>query len=454
MATRGERCSGCGQQLAVPAGAQFIRCGLCQAVTRVRPFDRWGQNYDFKIHRIGGGNINPNIMPLPVNNRPIGRPKYNNGFNNPLRPAQYNEPPLRPNPYYEQPLSPAQYTEPPLRPSPYTEQPPRPVQYAEPPPPQYTEQPPRPAQYAVPTQVQYIEPPPRLTLPSPPVHGKKRALLCGVNYRQKSYRLKGSVNDAKCMKYLLVERLGFPIDCILMLTDEETNPLRIPTKQNIRLAMRWLVQGCQSGDSLVFHFSGHGSRQRDFNNDEVDGYDETLCPLDYETEGSIIDDEISETIVRPLTHGVKLHAIVDSCHSGTVLDLPFVCRMNMEGYYRWEDQRLPSACYKGTSGGIAISITACDDHGTSSDTTAFLETLSTGALTFSFIQAMENERGITYGRLLNAMRQSIRQAKSGIRLDGAIANIVNKTVFKSDSSQEPQLSSSENFNIYSKQVMV
>ncbi|TXG53942.1 hypothetical protein EZV62_019198 [Acer yangbiense] len=424
MATRGERCSGCGRQLAIPAGAQFIRCGVCQAVTRVRPFDRWGQAYDFKIRPTGN---NPNNMPRPVNNRPIGRPKYNNGFNNPLRPAQYNEPPLRPNPYNEQPLSP----------SPYTEQPQRPAPYAEPPPPQY------------------IEPPPRLALPSPPVHGRKRALLCGVNYRQKSYRLKGSVNDAKCMKYLLVERLGFPIDCILMLTDEETNPLKIPTKQNIRSAMRWLVQGCQSGDSLVFHFSGHGSRQRDYDNDEIDGYDETLCPLDYETEGSIIDDEINETIVRPLTQGVKLHAIVDSCHSGTVLDLPFVCRMNIrEGYYRWEDQRLPTACYKGTSGGLAISITACDDHGTSSDTTAFLENLSTGALTFSFIQAMENERGITYGRLLNAMRQSVRQAKSGIRLDGAIANIVNETVFKSDSSQEPQLSSSENFNIYSKQVMV
>lgn len=78
----------------------------------------------------------------------------------------------------------------------------------------------------------------------------------------------------------------------------------------------------------MFHFSGHGDRQTDYDNDEVDGFDEALCPLDHDTEGKIIDDEINATIVRPLPRGAMLHAIIDACHSGTVLDLPFVCRMN------------------------------------------------------------------------------------------------------------------------------
>lgn len=112
------------------------------------------------------------------------------------------------------------------------------------------------------------------------------------------------------------------------MTEEEKNPYRIPTKQNIRTAMRWLAQDCQPGDSLVFHYSGHGSRQKDYNKDELDGFDETICPLDHETEGPIIDDEINATIVRPLPRGAKLHAIIDSCYSGTVLDLPFVCKIN------------------------------------------------------------------------------------------------------------------------------
>jgi metacaspase-1 len=93
------------------------------------------------------------------------------------------------------------------------------------------------------------------------------------------------------------------------------------------MAMYWLVQGCLAGDSLVLHYSGHGGQQKDENGDEVDGFDETILPLDFEQEGVILDDEINEIIVRPLPRGVKLHAIVDACHSGTVLDLPFVCRM-------------------------------------------------------------------------------------------------------------------------------
>lgn len=94
------------------------------------------------------------------------------------------------------------------------------------------------------------------------------------------------------------------------------------------MALKWLVLGVQSGDSLVFHFSGHGSRERDKNMDEIDGYDETLCPVDYETQGKIIDDEVNDTIVRPIPRGAKLHAIIDACYSGTVLDLPYLCRMN------------------------------------------------------------------------------------------------------------------------------
>lgn len=62
-------------------------------------------------------------------------------------------------------------------------------------------------------------------------------------------------------------------------------------------------------------------RQRNYNGDEVNGYDETFCPLGSETQGMIVDDEINAAIVRPLPYGVKLHAIIDSCHSGTVLDL-------------------------------------------------------------------------------------------------------------------------------------
>ncbi|KAE8668266.1 hypothetical protein F3Y22_tig00112343pilonHSYRG00045 [Hibiscus syriacus] len=297
------------------------------------------------------------------------------------------------------------------------------------------------------------QPLPRPALSPVSVHGRKRALICGLNYVGKYYSLKGSINDAKCMRYLLVEKLGFPLDSVLMLTDDQQDPLLKPTKRNMRKGMRWLVYGCQPGDSLLFYFSGHGSQQEDYNSDELNGYDEALLPIDHETEGVIIDDEINEIIVRPLPRGAKLHAIIDACHSGTVLDLPFDCKMKKEGHYIWDDKRNPKF-NKGTSGGVAFCFSACDDDQRASDTNVFSETkTNTGAMTFCFIQAVENEPDLTYGRLLIAIRKAILQVKACLRKTGTIKNLVNKVLQKS-SIQEPQLSSSYPFNIYSKRFLL
>lgn len=247
-----------------------------------------------------------------------------------------------------------------------------------------------------------------------------------------------------------------------MLTEEETDPYRIPTKQNMRMAMFWLVQNCQPGDSLVFHYSGHGSRQRNYNGDEVDGYDETLCPLDFETQGMIVDDEINTTIVRPLPPGVRLHAIIDACHSGTVLDLPFLCRMNRNGQYIWEDHRPRSGIWKGTSGGEAISISGCDDDQTSADTSALSKITSTGAMTFCFIQAIERSGpGATYGTILTAMRTAIRSAGGGGGgsdvVGGAVTSVLSMLLSGGSLNglggglkQEPQLTACEPFDVYAK----
>ena len=75
---------------------------------------------------------------------------------------------------------------------------------------------PMPGTYDYGHRPQRILPPP-LLLPFS-AHGTKRALLCGVSYYGRSYKLKGSVNDVRCMKFLLVERLGFPSESILVLT--------------------------------------------------------------------------------------------------------------------------------------------------------------------------------------------------------------------------------------------
>ncbi|CAA7393211.1 unnamed protein product [Spirodela intermedia] len=307
-------------------------------------------------------------------------------------------------------------------------------------------------------------PPPQLPSPygppgGPPAspHGRKKAVICGISYKFSRHELKGCINDAKCMRHLLINRFHFPEASIIMLTEEERDPYKTPTKHNIRMALFWLVQGCQPGDSLLFHYSGHGSQQRSYSGDEVDGFDETLCPLDFETQGMIVDDEINTAIVKPLPRGVKLHAIIDACHSGTVLDLPFLCRMNRSGQYIWEDHRPRSGVLKGTNGGEAISFSGCDDHQTSADTSALSRITSTGAMTFCFIQAIERGQGGTYGSILNSMRSTIRNAGSSTGSGGgggAVTTLVTMLLTGGSVSggftQEPQLTSCEPFDVYTK----
>jgi Caspase domain len=68
---------------------------------------------------------------------------------------------------------------------------------------------------------------------------------------------------------------------------------------------------------------GHGSRVRDQDGDEEDGYDETLVPVDFQRSGQIRDDDIYKMLVKPMRSGVTMTCLMDCCHSGTVLDLPY-----------------------------------------------------------------------------------------------------------------------------------
>lgn len=73
--------------------------------------------------------------------------------------------------------------------------------------------------------------------PPAPAYGAKRALICGVSYRNSRDELKGCVNDAKCMKFLLTNRFKFPESSILVLTGASTFYASVspPTKNLIFL---------------------------------------------------------------------------------------------------------------------------------------------------------------------------------------------------------------------------
>lgn len=56
---------------------------------------------------------------------------------------------------------------------------------------------------------------------------------------------------------------------------------------------------------------------------QEDGYDETLVPVDYASAGQIRDDDLFQVLVGAMPSGVVVTCVMDCCHSGTVLDLPY-----------------------------------------------------------------------------------------------------------------------------------
>lgn len=154
--------------------------------------------------------------------------------------------------------------------------------------------------------------------------GQRKSLLVGINYYGSSCELHGCINDVKRMLPVL-EQLGFPSDHYsqMVMLDEPGAPAHTkPTLANMREALAWLVNGAQPGDALLFHYSGHGGRMP-----RTDGrgeFHETLCPVDMEEAGMLLDTELFETLVKPLPSGCRLTCILDSCHSGGVLDLPYI----------------------------------------------------------------------------------------------------------------------------------
>ncbi|KAG0368520.1 caspase domain-containing protein [Gamsiella multidivaricata] len=161
---------------------------------------------------------------------------------------------------------------------------------------------------------------------------RKKALLIGINYFGDPNQLLGCINDTRDVFGFLNGYFGFRYQDTIMLTDDQIYEDKRPTGANIRYWMKWLVKDAEPQDSLFFHYAGHGGRIKDFSyngkaehlGDEADGYDEIIYPCDYLRSGIISDDEMYDLMVKELPAGVQLTALVDACHSGTMLDLPFV----------------------------------------------------------------------------------------------------------------------------------
>jgi hypothetical protein len=79
--------------------------------------------------------------------------------------------------------------------------------------------------------------------------GRKRALLVGINYTGSKNALRGCINDVRNVKQFLVSLYHFKEEDMVVLTDDQADQKFIPTKENIKSGMKWLVHDAKANDS-------------------------------------------------------------------------------------------------------------------------------------------------------------------------------------------------------------
>lgn len=141
----------------------------------------------------------------------------------------------------------------------------------------------------------------------------KKALLVGINKYPGDNELFGCVNDVKELKALLEQKQGYSSTEMRVLTDKQA------TRAAMLEGLGWLAEGAGEGDTRMFYYSGHGTRVPDENKDEIDGWDESLVPVDFFSSGvPLLDDTLNKAYTPLLQSKAHLLLVMDACHSGTV----------------------------------------------------------------------------------------------------------------------------------------
>jgi hypothetical protein len=199
------------------------------------------------------------------------------------------------------------------------------------------------------------------------------------------------------MRLFLTQHADYLSENVVVITDE--TELK-PTRQNIENGLFKLYEGTQEGDTIVFHYSGHGTSIDDMNSNETDNKDEVIIPVDCYTEGIITDDWLYTNFAKQIPKGVTLYCFMDCCHSGTMLDLRCNYKSNCvlkRGHnlvptFNSEDWTHSFSLGLEPSTEVPANIymfSGCLDSETSLD--AFVSNVYQGAFTYCLLESLTNK---------------------------------------------------------------
>jgi metacaspase-1 len=235
----------------------------------------------------------------------------------------------------------------------------------------------------------------------------KTALLVGIN-KYFDCPLRGCINDLRLVRENLTEYYGFEHQHISELRDKDA------TKSNIINKLQAMIGILQKGDTMLFHYSGHGSYIPDTNFDEDDKRDEILCVYEMDWDDPFVDDDLNN-IYNSVPKGATLVVTMDCCHSGTNYRMAEMRnRFLPPPSYLWQQprrmMRTPKVkIYFGqdTNVGDIISLCGCAADQTCAD--AFIDHDYYGAFTYYLSESIrENSGDITYVQLIERIKNKLK----------------------------------------------
>ena len=230
---------------------------------------------------------------------------------------------------------------------------------------------------------------PSITPPIPITLDSKRAILIGLNYPGTNCSLSGCVNDVRNGEQFLRER-GYSTKALI---DKDL------TKQyNVLEALKELRD--DPAKTMVFHYSGHGTQNKDLSRDEVDGYDEVV----YSNNGVIVKDDDINLVLASFPENKRVILIMDCCHSGSIADLKHTLS---------EIQKSRAIAQKSPKEVKAkvICISGCRDNSVSADITS--GGVSYGALSKTLYDVLKNTSGLTWSQLYYVLLGEMKKKKYG-----------------------------------------
>lgn len=232
----------------------------------------------------------------------------------------------------------------------------------------------------------------------------KKALLVGINYTNTCHpQLHGCIDDIVNISTLLVDCFNYDINNIIMLRDDVDNATTIdgfsdargagenrrnsgerssedlPTRINILTHLSNLVKQSANLSEIWFHYSGHGSQINAVTNTKYNNLNEVILPVDYQTNGFIIDDEIYNIIKNVKC---KMILVFDSCHSGSI------CQLQWNLLYTGSSIMKSKNNNKYIANPDILCFSSCKDSQTCADAYNNIKTQGVGVFTDSLIHCL------------------------------------------------------------------